>query len=205
MIDRKPRQPRVETRGYMPSSLRDEEWRQYLAAFLLLTLLLAAPAAAKVHSRWDRGADFSSYETFRWQDSEKPMGPRVSPGGVLYDPIRELVVAALESEGLREVEDGEADLLVHFEAVATPVMDMGALRRDVAPGIAWVVDGPMRSYYEGTLVVVLTDAETGQPVWSGWTTQQIEGDHERPTDEVKLVKVARKVTKKIMKRYPPRD
>ena len=67
-----------------------------------------------------------------------------------------------------------------------------------------MVDGPMRSYTEGTLVVIFRDAAAEKPVWSGWTTRRLETELERPTDEVKLEKTVRQVTKKLMKRYPPR-
>jgi len=106
---------------------------------------------------------------------------------------------------LREGEDDAADLLVSYEAVAVPTLDMGAVRQDLPGGASWVVDGPMRSYYDGTLVVTLSDAETGKPIWSGWTTRQLEGDEKHPVvDEEKLEKIVRKVTKKIMTRFPPR-
>lgn len=164
----------------------------------ILTLIPAAPAAAAdIGSKYDRDADFSRYETFRWQLPEKPRGPRVSPGGDLDVLIRGLVAKALAAEGIAEAEDSEADLLVTYDAVATEQMDVGSSRKELTPGVAWVMDGHMRSYFEGTLVVTLIDAETEKPVWSGWSTSRLKGTKN-------IEKKVQQITKKVMARFPPK-
>ena len=170
---------------------------------LLAVLLLATPAAAKKSgSKYDGKADFSKYTTFKWVDNPKPRGPRVEPGADLDVLIRGLVTQRLVSQGLEEKE-GEADLSVTYDAVAVPVTNLEAMRQEITPGVAWVVDGPLTAYLEGNLVITISDTGTDKPVWTAWTSVKV---HE-PDNPNKQVEVDRKVTKavkKLMARYPPK-
>ncbi len=173
-------------------------------ALVLTTLLLATPAVAKdLGTKYDKNADFSTYKTFKWdQESQKPRGPRVSPGGDVDLMIREHATAALQASGLTASEE-EADLLVGYDAAAIEVMNVESVtnyearRQQPMGGIDWVMDGTMSSYVDGTLVITLTDAKTGKTVWTGWTTEKIK-NVSNPHKQV------RKMVRKLLGRFPPK-
>lgn len=161
-------------------------------------LLLAGVAhAGETGMKLDREVDFSKYKTFGWVlDTEKPADSPLAPGGEIDTMVRNAIDAQLRAQGFKPAMDGEADFVVSFDGVLEPELEITSVRRQIAEGVAWVVDGSISSFYRGTLVISISDGETGNPVWSGWTTDKIKKQGE--IDQQKVSKAVKKILRRFM-------
>jgi len=167
------------------------------ALLLLLPGLLAGATvleAAKVRTQHDPKADFSSFQTYRWQKAEGPGGPE------LDGPVRAAANKELAERGLRLVAEGEkADLLLAYNAGFADVLVAGfSLTVDWWGQMVAVPGGD--SNVSAGLLFLMTRPEGGEPVWAGALIV-------RGTTESALQIMrdrAPKYARKILSNYPPR-
>lgn len=170
---------------------------------LLLVLCVLAPTllhAADQGTKFDRAVDFSTYETYEWV-AAKPRSPEGSPlslGAEGDTLIRNAIERELGKSGFRQAIDEEPDFLVSFDGALQPVTEFEGQRRQLAEGVAWVVDGNIHSYQKGTLVITFSDPETEKPVWSSWTTAKVKNP-DRPKKQID------KSVRKMLRKFPPRS
>ncbi len=77
------------------------------------------------------------------------------------------------------------------------VQDIQSDRYQIASGVAWVAEGDINSYRQGTLVISVLDAESGNRVWHAWTTRKVKNP-KQPGKQVD------KVVKKLLSSFPPK-
>ncbi len=169
-----------------------------IGVIVSLGLWLPGRAEAADHGmKFDRKADFSVYETYGWiEQKQRPEGSPLAVGGAIDTKIRNAIDRQLTRQGFRPAIDEEPDFLVSFDGSMEQVTDIEANRRQIATGVAWVVDGDINSYRKGTLIISINDAETGKAVWSAWTQSKIK-DPNKPEKQIN------KSVKKLLSKFPP--
>lgn len=170
--------------------------RALVAALLALTL--PGVLAAGDHGvKFERGTDFSAYGSYDWIEQKKrPEGSPLAVGGALDTKIRNAIDKQLAAQGFRPAIDEDADFLVSFDGAMIQIQDIQSDRYQIASGVAWVAEGDINSYREGTLIISILDAASGNRVWHAWTTKKIK-DPKNPGKHVD------KVVKKLLSSFPP--
>ena len=170
-----------------------------VAVGILFSLMSVAPAAAAENGmKFDRDADFSGYRSYGWVEHKKrPEGSPLAVGGALDTKIRNAIDSRLAAQGFRPAIDEEPDFFVSFDGALEQVTDIEANRRQIVSGVSWVVDGDISSYRKGTLIISISDSETGKSVWSAWTRNRIKNP-QYPDKQID------KAVKKMLARFPPR-
>ncbi len=159
--------------------------------------LPSAAGAADQGMKFDRKADFSVYQTYGWiEQKQRPEGSPLAVGGAIDTKIRNAIDRQLARQGFRQAIDEEPDFLVSFDGAMEQVTDIEANRRQIATGVAWVVEGDISSYRWGTLIIGINDAESGKAVWSAWTRNKIK-DPQKPEKQIN------KSVKKLLGKFPP--
>ncbi|MEE8522725.1 MAG: DUF4136 domain-containing protein [Thermoanaerobaculia bacterium] len=174
--------------------------RQALAVSIAACLfLLAAGAAAKDSGvKFERDADFSKYAKYGWSEpAKKPESSPLAVGGTLDTKVRNAIDRQLKAQGFEPAIDDDPDFLISFDGAMESVTDFDGLRRDIAPGVAWVIEGSVNSYNRGTLIISVRDGDSEKIVWSAWTTEKVK-DPANPGKQVD------RAVKKLLKRFPPR-
>lgn len=167
---------------------------------ILIALMLpgVAVAAEKRGMEFDRDADFSGFETYDWiEHKTRPEGSPLAVGGALDTKIRNAIDKQLTAQGFSPVIDGEPDFLVAFDGAMEQITDIQSDRYQIATGVAWVAEGDINSYRQGTLIISISDAGSGKRVWSAWTRNKVKNP-KNPGSQVD------KVVKKLLSRFPPR-
>ena len=167
--------------------------------------LLSAPAfAQKVTYDMNRAADFSQVRTFSIKETS-PADLKASQTTAYDSPIvrqntNAAVAAQLQARGLRR-DDAHPDVYVTtHRSFQTEYYTYGW------PGWGygyWGYYGGYGSYYVepiivGTLVVDITDAETGELMWRGLSERDM---HPTSSPEHRLKRINKEVYK-IFKKYP---
>ncbi len=147
-------------------------WRVVtMGAALATTMLAAGCASMSAGADFSPGTDLRPYRTFGWGPHDAlPTGdPRLDGNPFFEARVHAAVKAQLEAKGVRFVEGGTPDLLVHHHASVTQRVDVIRADRDMgyASGAAPSGDA-VAEYDEGTLVVDVVDAKTSKVVWRGW-------------------------------------
>ena len=178
---------------------REVSSKRVLMVGLAVALCLLPAAFAKdTGVRFERDVACSKYQTYDWVDPvAKPEGSPLAVGGEIDTAIRNAVDRQLRKQGFEEATDGEADFLVSFDGAMESVTDFDGLRRDVTPGVAWVMEGTVNSYNRGTLIISVRDGESEKIVWSAWTTEKVKN----PEHGEKQVD---KAVRKLLRKFPPK-
>ena len=149
-----------------------------------------------MQSDFNQSADFSSYRSFSFI-SDKPLLEAV----IGVSPLMEgqLINAArneLTSKGYRFTADPEAaDFVVSFTMSARDKLKITSYpakyRSPRGRGTSYDNDVDVRNYIEGTLAIIIFDAERRSPVWHGWATKTISTqDRRNPTPVIDKVVAA---------------
>jgi hypothetical protein len=159
-----------------------------VAALSLLLLLPAVQAGIDVDH--DETVDFSKYRTFMWKGGTPAARPEV----------QEWIVAAvrreLEARGLRQITEGEPDLLIStiaFGEYGGGVTGGHMVAQTWNVGITRV---EIHDVTYGNLIVDLVDAESKALVWRAIAKTGVKADVS------KLERKIDKITKKMFIQYP---
>lgn len=183
---------------------RGEDWivmRNLFAALLLLLFVAPVAAWGQVKTSHKGGTDFTAYQTYAWRTwpDLHPDHP-LAEGSLLDLEVKARAQKALAASGLELTTSDDPDLWITYTAFVTETMNIEGVRKDIAPGVAWIGDPRAQgviAYEEGTLVFEIYDAESDEQIWSGWITEVAD------TRE-KLRKKGLKAISKIFRHYPPR-
>lgn len=140
--------------------------------------LAACSSSPTINSDFDRGRDFSVYQTFSWMPERTLLVAQVTPVSPLLEgQLKRATRSELTAKGLRFVADPEqADMVVSFL-----LGSRDKIRVDSYPetysiwsrGAPLNQSGTVRNYTEGTLFIDLFDVQLHAPVWHGWATKTI--------------------------------
>jgi hypothetical protein len=175
----------------------------------LVTALLQAGCAIRVRTDFDRGTNFSSYQTFDWLAPPK----RASAAGQseLQDPfssnslldkrVRAAVERVLHARGYRRAVEAESDMRLNYHVIfrdklAASGSNFGYYNRYRYGGFGTGLDFSVRQYQEGTIIVDVIDRATDQLVWRGWAAgRNSDGNY----DEREISYAV----ERILERFPP--
>ena len=168
---------------------------------VLLVVLVAATAAyaQKVNVDWDRGADFSKFHTYAWQQSPHPAK------GLWDQRVIDGVNKQLQAKGLKEVQS-DPDLWVVYTSHVEDQKQVVGTGYNYGPGWGWGPwwGGPTTTTYqtyitrEGTLVVELANAKNHELEWRGSVTDTISDNSNKNINNLD------KAITKLFKNYPPK-
>lgn len=204
------------------------EFRLIIVLMCCLGCWITATGCQTAHSNYDSSIDFSVYESYAWDPhlkSSESIMDRDFPG--LVRIVEESMSAGLRDRHLSTGQPETADLIVsyHFEiapyrdedgdplvAREVPSSRLGPV--EVVPfGETQIDDESLRrEMSEGTLLINLTDRQTGKLVWQGWASRIFdlnrmrEEEWSRNPEEMYRKYRKRNIQKavaKIFNSYPP--
>lgn len=198
---------------------KEKTLRSPLAIILVPLALLAMPVAAqKVIVDYDRNADFTSYKTYAWLDTDETSLEKSDP--LMHTRIRnEIELRMSDGEmGLKRVE-ADPDVVITYhtsgtEEVRLTTTSMGGYGYGGGWGYSpyWGRGGygyggygggvsttTAHVYVEGSLVVDIYDARTKKALWRG-TAEAVVPDNPGKA-EAKIVKAIDKMAKIWAKEY----
>ncbi|MGB7438690.1 MAG: DUF4136 domain-containing protein [Candidatus Acidiferrum sp.] len=173
---------------------------------LLLLLLCALPATAKVAIDFDPNLDFSKYRTFTYLGGQEQLQRLQLNPDQFNDRICRSIVRELTSKGLREVKlEEHPDLVVRYWVETKNESGVAYSASWGTYGTYWTghwnvqyVSMHTHSRDEGTLGIELIDATTRDLAWRMFATEKI-----YHTDPDKIWRVADNSIKKAFKGYQP--
>jgi hypothetical protein len=152
--------------------------------FVGLAVVVLAACAARPPHEFDRQADFTQLRTFQWLeptygDEGVAISHPVLDSPLLGRRVRQATSAALEARGYREVES-DPDFFVTYHTAQSQqerrhgsYMQLGYGQFRPRFGSAVVVDMWPRTFNEGTLIIDIVDAGSGDLVWRGWRDTEL--------------------------------
>lgn len=172
-------------------------WISALLFVLFAVLSSVSAQAAKVGARYERDADFSGLSTYAWRlHTERPAEAALAVGGELDTLIRGIITEELERRGFRLAGEETPDFEISYDAFVETMVDHPALRKEIVPGVAWVIEGDYRSWEEGSLYIWLYRYGGKHPLWTSWATKNLAEPKEAP-DPQKLRRTVRKMLRRL--------
>ena len=147
-------------------------WAGSLAAAAAM-VMLAGCASIDIRSYVERGVDLSQYRTYGWEPTEgwTTGDARLDNNPFFQERVQMAVEQGLASKGYEKATDGTPDLLLHYHASITQLIDLNELDRQFGS----CDDCTPYVYDAGTLVIGLIDARTNRIVWHGSAEGSMEG------------------------------
>lgn len=145
----------------------------------MLGLALVAGCATRPPHEFDEAADFTALRTFQWLEPEYGDEGVAVSDPVLESPllgrrVERAAVAALQAKGFELVTENP-DFLVTFhtaegerERRPASYLSIGYGRYSPRWGSSVILDMTPRTFPEGTLIIDVVDAQSGELVWRGW-------------------------------------
>ena len=181
---------------------RPSRQRHAIVFFVLLLSLDAglARAGGDKGSKFDPEANFSGLKTYDWmvETRHRPEGSPLALGGSADTLVRNAIDDQLRAQGFVPATEGEPDFLVTYDGALEPVTDFEGYRRELTAGVSWVMEGSINSYLRGTLVISIHLEDLEHAAWSAWTTETVK-------DPKSAEKQIRKVVRKLLRGFPPKD
>lgn len=192
-----------------PIRLESENYRWILLfplLGLLLSLLYALPAAAKVATDFDPNLDFAKYKTFAYIGGQEQLQRLQLNPDQLSNQIHRSIVRELTNKGLREVQPAESpDLVVRYWIETQNQVGVGYGASWGIWGSYWTghwsvqyVSMETHSINEGILGIELIDARIRSLAWRMFATEKV-----YHTEPAKILKVVDKSIKKGFQGYQP--
>jgi hypothetical protein len=187
-------------------------WIRRVALALLASAvaLLAGCASFKVSSDWDPQYDFGRLQTWRWADvSQTPTGvPAIDTDGLLAQRVMRSVEEALAGRGYVKTATSEGDFEVAWFLTVEPktkVTTVNDYHGYGGPYRGWYGAGyggsttVVDSYNEGTLIIDVKDATSGQLIWRGSASARLR----EKADPEKSQQRANEAVSAILEKFPP--
>ena len=145
--------------------------RLRLAAVLAISsVMMAGCALRRVDSYLARGANLASYRTYAWGPADRSGtgDVRLDNNEIFQERVRVAVEKQLAARGFEKTA-AAPQVLVHYHASVEQ-------RIDLTESEPWqsCPDCKPFIYDAGTIVIDLVDAPTGDLLWRGWSTANID-------------------------------
>jgi len=117
----------------------------------------------------DPGYDFTQYTSYVWDEpDDRPTGdPRLDNNPFFVHRLHSAIHWELATRGIEYAADGPA-LQVHHHAVVREHVDVYAAEPSAGYTTEYGENTQVIQYQEGTFLVDLADARTGEVIWRGW-------------------------------------
>jgi hypothetical protein len=166
---------------------------------IFLITAFCSCATTQVSQDYDSSANFSTYKTFAWLESQKRSGDTRIDNPLIDAGIRAAVDKILISKGYKKISDGSADFYVVHDLSLEKTLDLQPVRGYISFGAIGVSSRGETEYEEGTLIISVNDAKTKKPVWRGWATCRV---NKQPTPD-QTTETINKAVEKILVQFPP--
>ena len=142
-------------------------------ASLAIVALSAACASTGVNSYVERGVDFASYQTYRWDvpDRLATGDPRLDNNPFFQERVMAAVDRELATRGFEKVASGESEVILHYHASVEQQLDVNTSHADNG----FCTDCEPYIYDRGTLVIDFVDPKTEKLIWRGWAEGSVDG------------------------------
>lgn len=163
--------------------------------------LLSACSGISTSTDYDPSANFVSYGTYTWIDTEGDVADNITDAR-----IKGAVEAALTAKGLRKV-DSDADLAIGYQVTTAERRSYNTVNTGWGGGYYWggwgMGMGTSTTYentwQEGTLVLGMFDAGTKNLVWTGSATGTLDPGRS-PEERQQMISSA---VNKMLSDFPP--
>ncbi len=165
--------------------------------------------AYKTRVDFDHGTHFSSYRTYSWADSTGASQAALFPNQLMQERVASYIEEALAARGFKRVPTG-GQLLISYRINVTQEPVFTTFSNGFGPGWGWDAGWgwgsgwgsgfsttTVQSYYEGTLVIDMVDANQQKLVFQGSSSQDISS---KPAKNTKRLC---KSVNEIFEKYPP--
>ena len=165
--------------------------------------------AYKTRVDFDHGTHFSSYKTYSWADSaDGAPQEALFPNQLMRERVASYIEEALAARGFKRVPAG-GDLLISYRINVTQEPVYTTFSNGFGPGWGGWDSGwgsgwgsgfsttTVQSYYEGTVVINMVDANHQKLVFQGASSQDISSRAEKNTKRLC------KAVNEIFEKYPP--
>ena len=114
--------------------------------------------------------DFSAYTSFAWTEpteSGVESDPRLENNPLFHARVQAAITIELHDVGINQGAPGDG-LLVHYHAVVRDRVEVYETdQRDVLTNTQYEQERQVVQFEEGTILVDLADAQTGDVIWRG--------------------------------------
>jgi hypothetical protein len=184
---------------------------------LIFTTILFLTSCSSLQTDWNfnRGIDFSKYETYSWVDSDsKESGNKFND--LTHQEVVKYIEETLESKGLKKSKNSDSDVHVNYMInVSHKTIDTrysnyyssGGVtaysRRGYAPYGYYGSSGPFHTkrmnYQEASFVIDLLDKHTRGIAWRGHASKTVD-QKKNLKEQLESIKSA---VDKLFRNYPP--
>jgi Domain of unknown function (DUF4136) len=181
--------------------------RRMIVLFCAL-LFAGSPGLSKSRVDFDHGTHFSSYKTYSWDDSVDTPSHDRFPNQLMQVRVASFIEEALAARGFKRVPSG-GELLISFRIKVTQEPVFTTFSDGWGPGgwdSGWGWGGgwgssfsttTVQTFYSGTLVINMVDANQKKLVFQGASTQDISSRPERNARRLG------RAVNEILEKYPP--
>ena len=170
-----------------------------------VTLAAAVSCSSmKVNNDYDRQADFSSYKTYAWHESETSLKDEAP---LAHERIVQAVDGQLGARGFQKVaENPDVFVTYHAEQDQQMTLNTDYMGGGWGFGPGWYWGGGMgmtssrttvQTYDVGTVVVDLWDSSQKRLVWRGTVSDTISDDPQKNAEKITIG------TRRMFENYPP--
>jgi hypothetical protein len=172
---------------------------------MVLGALICAASSGFAHKArvdFDHGVHFAHYKTYSWVDSTDQGSPEAMfPNQLIRDRITGFIEEALAARGFKRVDTG-SDLLIGFKINVTEQPEFTTFYDGGGLDWGWgwgsgISTTTVQTFYEGTLVINMMDANQKKLVFQGTSTQNIS------SKPAKNTRSFAKAVNEIFEKYPP--
>lgn len=176
-------------------------------ALLALTIATAA-LAQDVRYNFDKNTDFSQLRTYKWVDIKGAQ----QVNSLTDKEIKTAVDSELAQKGLTKVEDGNADILVGYQAAVDQNKQFTSYSSGWGYGPGWygggwygpaggMTTGTTSTIYTGQLALDMYSPQGHDLIWRGIVSKSIDPKAKPEKQEKNL----NKAVAKLLKNYPPEE
>lgn len=175
----------------------------------LLALMMATTVFAQdVRYNFDKDTDFSQLRTYKWVDIKGAQ----KPNDITDKEIKSAVDDQLAQKGLTKVEDGNADILVAYQAAVDQNKQFTSYSSGWGYGPGWygrgwygptggMTTGTTSTIYTGQLALDMYNPRGHDLIWRGIASKTID-PKAKPEKQQKNLN---KAVAKLLKDYPPEE
>ena len=166
-----------------------------MAGWAILISCCGVVLAQDVRYNFAQGTDFSQYKSYKWIDLEN----NEAFDRIVDQNIRRAVDSQLSARGLTESADGEADLLVAYQAAVMREKQIDPRRASGGrPGFGGA-SATTSNIRIATLVLDLYDPAAKQLAWRGYATKTLKLSE----DPEKNRRSLEQSVSKLLRNFPP--
>ncbi len=185
-----------------------------LAVLVGATALAVGCSGMKVNNDYDRDADFSSYKTYSWHESDMTVKDSDPLG---HERLVQAIEGQMRANGFEKASGG-SDIVITYNVEEREEMSLNTTYMGggwgMGPGWGWGAGGmrggmgmgaagmgssttQVRKYNVGTLVLDMWDVKEHRLVWRGIVSDSLSADPQKNAKKIN------KAAQKLFEKYPP--